>query len=207
MIRLFHRLAIELRSRGTIGFLRFAALRLAQRRADLLFERSLGGLSGLLQGVDLQNVTQVDRNTLGSAATKLVEQAVLTENNHAYREDVRDDGQLYAIDNGQGEITCYGFVVYESFYKRILGEANTVPMISNCFTFPEYRGQGFYPRILQAVCLNLAAQGHGRVIITCATDNLASIRGIEKAGFNRIKTLYTLVLFARWITWQKCVKF
>jgi RimJ/RimL family protein N-acetyltransferase len=172
----------------------------------MLFDLPLGGLSDFPQDLGLAYITHVDRYTLGSAATKLVEQAVLTESNSAYREDLRSDGQLYAIDNGQGEVACYGFVIYESFYKRILDEANTVPMISNCFTFPPHRGQGFYPRMLQAICRSLASQGQRRVIITCATDNFASIRGIEKAGFRRVKTLYTLVLFARWIAWQKCVK-
>lgn len=205
-MRLFYRLAIEFRSRGATGFMRFIALRLLQSRGDILFEKQLGIVSNSLRDPNPGDIFHVNKNTLGSATTKLVEQAVLTESNHAYREELLNDGQLFAVKNGQSQVTCYGFVIYESFYKRILGEAHAVPMISNCFTFPEHRGQGLYPRILRAVCHSLSAEGQRRVIVTCAIDNLASIRGIEKAGFKHVKTIHTLVLFARWIAWQKCVE-
>ena len=42
-----------------------------------------------------------------------------------------------------------------------------------------------------------------RQIITCAPDNLASVRGIQNAGFSRLKTLGSVVVFSRWIVFQR----
>ena len=205
MNKLVRRLATELRTRGPAGFLRFVGLRLAQWRGDVLFELDLQQISTTQQVAQHGPLVQVDRHTLGSGAAQAVEQAVLTEVNHAYREDLRGEGQLFALTDAQGQVTSYGFVLFDSFYKRILGEARSTPMISNCYTLPAQRGQGLYPCLIQSACRQLAAQGYQRAIITCAPDNAASIRGIEKAGFRRVKTLYSLVLVTRWIALQKRV--
>ena len=205
MSKFFQRLATELRTRGAVGFLRFVALRLVQWRGDLLYEMDLRALAAMLQAEQDESVVLVDLHTLDNEATQVAQKTVLTGGNHAYREELRGDGQLFALTNAQGQVTSYGFVLFDSFYKRIMGEARATPMISNCYTFPEQRGQGLYPRLLLAVCRSLAAQGHQRAIITCAPDNSASIRGVEKAGFRCVKSLYTLVLVTRWIAFQKSV--
>ena len=203
MAQILARLLTEFRTRGGTGFARFVAARLAQMRCDVLYEIDLtesktaprlpAGLAWVL----------VDRHSLGSPATCQVEAEVLTPENHAYRLALQGQDQLLALTDAQGRVRSYGFVVFESFYKRVLGEASSVPMISNCFTFAAQRGQGLYPQLLGIACHHLAGQGHRRAIITCAPDNVASVRGIEKAGFKRVKTLRSLVLVARWIAWQR----
>jgi ribosomal protein S18 acetylase RimI-like enzyme len=196
------RLDTEWRTRGAVGFARFIALRVVQRRADVLFEYDLTELTG---GGDPGTgpIVVVDRNNFGSAASAAVEKGVLSGGNHAYVKELQGQGQLLAATDPQGRVTSYAFVVFESFYKRILGEATATPIISNCLTFPAYRGQGLYPEVLRASLRHLAAQGYSRAIITCAPDNSASIRGIEKAGFRRVKTIYSLIVFARWIAVQR----
>lgn len=201
MSAVFERLVTELRTRGPAGFARFIALRLMQRRADVLFEFDLHQLPACQAGDDA--IMVVDRANLGSAATARVERDVLGGPNHEYVAELRARGQLLATTDAHGKVTSYAFVVFESFYKRILGEDGDTPVISNCFTEPAWRGQGLYPRLLRASCRHLAAQGYLRAVITCAPDNLASVRGIEKAGFRRVKTLYSLIFFARWIAVQR----
>jgi GNAT superfamily N-acetyltransferase len=49
-------------------------------------------------------------------------------------------------------------------------------------TLPEWRGQGIYPRLLQAI-LTLEEPAASRFSIGHAADNTASQRGIVKAGF------------------------
>lgn len=201
MMRVLKRLATELRTRGPGGFARFIALRLVQRRADVVFECDLRQFAPG-EGVD-DGIIVVDCANLGSAATALVERDVLGGPNHEYVAELQGRGQLLAATDAQGGVTSYAFVVFESFYKRILGEDTDTPIISNCFTLPAWRGQGLYPRLLRTSCRHLAAQGHRRALITCAPDNIASVRGIEKAGFRRVKTLYSLIFFARWIAVQR----
>lgn len=202
MIRLVKRLLTEFRTRGPAGFMRFLALRVGQWRADVLYEADLSLLALSPLPESAIELVRVGRDNLGSSATRGVEDGVLTAENHAYREALTGDDQLFATVDPQGQVISYGFVLFDSFYKRILGEARATPMIGNCFTWPAWRGRSLYPRLLMATCRQLAAQGHRRVIITCAPDNHASIRGIEKAGFTQVRTVRSLVVFARWIAWQ-----
>lgn len=53
-------------------------------------------------------------------------------------------------------------------------------------TFPAWRGQGIYPRLLQAI---VAAEDADRFWIGHAADNHASARGMAKAGFQRYGAL------------------
>lgn len=201
MKKILNRLAKELRTRGGAGFLRFLALRLVQWRGDHLYEMDLSQLGAM--PAPPPGLVLVDRHTFGSEATRAVEDAVLTEANLEYRAELLGDVLLFALTDGHGQVASYGFVLFDSFYKRILGEDRATPMIGNCVTFAPYRGKGLYPQLIRAVSDSLASQGFPRAIITCAPDNLASIRGIEKAGFKRVKTLYSLILVTRWIAWTR----
>ncbi|MEO6923675.1 MAG: GNAT family N-acetyltransferase [Bryocella sp.] len=150
----------------------------------------------------LGNVVMIGRENLGSVATVAVERSVLNEQNYAYREALLGKDLLFAAIDDDGQVLTYGFVLFDSFYKRVLGEAVEVPMIGNCFTFPSFRRRGLYARLLVSIGDYLASAGHERAIITCAPDNLASVRGIQNAGFSRIKTLRSVVLFSRWVVFQ-----
>ena len=56
--------------------------------------------------------------------------------------------------------------------------------IGPCFTYPQYRGKGIYPAVLQSICNDL---GNDNTIFYMIVDedNTASIKGIEKAGFKK----------------------
>ena len=55
--------------------------------------------------------------------------------------------------------------------------------IGPCWTNPLYRGNGFYPSLLKLIIFKTA---FSRYYIFCNQENIASIRGIEKAGFHFI---------------------
>lgn len=57
------------------------------------------------------------------------------------------------------------------------------PVIGDCFTVEEYRGKSLYPYTIDKLCQMLFSEGHEIVYILVAPDNIASIKGIEKAGF------------------------
>lgn len=55
-------------------------------------------------------------------------------------------------------------------------------VIFDCWTDPTMRGQGIYPRTLNSLIQQTANNGY-RSWIYCRSDNVPSLRGIEKAGF------------------------
>jgi RimJ/RimL family protein N-acetyltransferase len=66
------------------------------------------------------------------------------------------------------------------------------PLISNSVvfshfvTFPAFRGQNLYSAMMVRILRTLAEQGVEQYFVDCADWNLPSIRGIERAGFQRI---------------------
>jgi len=56
--------------------------------------------------------------------------------------------------------------------------------IGPCYTNPAYRGRGMYPYALSEICEFLRKNGKSRALINTKKANLASIRGITKAGFD-----------------------
>lgn len=59
--------------------------------------------------------------------------------------------------------------------------------IYDAFTFAEYRGNNLYPVLLQRVLDHSRAQGLRRALIFVLSDNEASIRGVQKAGFREFQ--------------------
>ena len=201
-MRFIKRIFNEIRTRGVIGFFNFARTRVWQYREDVLFEMPLPSCPSTSLHTNLDKLVLVQSDNFGSKETEIVEREVLTDHNFAYREALQADDLLYAATDEFGHVSAYGFVLFDSFYKRILGESNQVPMIGNCFTFPQNRSRGLYTSLLVSISDHLNSQGYCRVIITCAPDNLASVRGIQKAGFLKVSTLRSLVIFSRWIAIQ-----
>ncbi len=59
--------------------------------------------------------------------------------------------------------------------------------IYDAFTFAEYRGNNLYPFLLQRVFEHGRQQGLRRALIFVLSDNEASIRGVQKAGFQEFQ--------------------
>lgn len=70
----------------------------------------------------------------------------------------------------------------------------------DAFTFAEYRGQNLYPALLQCILSSSRQQGLGRALIFVLSDNTASIRGVQKAGFREFQrvTYRNIFGFARY---------
>jgi RimJ/RimL family protein N-acetyltransferase len=72
--------------------------------------------------------------------------------------------------------------VYEKVHLlKLLGKHG--PAIGNCVTSQNYRGQSIYPKMIQRIATHLLSHDTQEVFIIVNSDNTASIRGIEKAGF------------------------
>jgi hypothetical protein len=57
--------------------------------------------------------------------------------------------------------------------------------ITHCVTLPEFRGRGVYPYMIRSLCIEAASQGAQRVFMITDIANMASQRGMEKAGLTR----------------------
>jgi len=70
----------------------------------------------------------------------------------------------------------------------------------DAFTFAEYRGQNLYPALLQCILNSSRQHGLRRALIFVLSDNMASIRGVQKAGFREFQrvTYRNIFGFARY---------
>lgn len=61
--------------------------------------------------------------------------------------------------------------------------------IGPCYTYPAFRGNGIYPKVLSEICRR---KGNDTFLFYMIVDemNLPSIRGIEKAGFVRCGSVH-----------------
>lgn len=116
---------------------------------------------------------------------------------------VADPGLACSIEDipgGKKYILTYdGVIVHQSllFPKlrllQLLGK--TGPAIGDCVTHEQYRGRSIYPFVIGKMAVDALASGVGEVFIVVGTDNVSSIRGIEKAGFKKLARIAT----TRWL--------
>lgn len=76
--------------------------------------------------------------------------------------------------------------------------------IGACLTSPEFRGKNIYPVVLQHILRDVFTRGTKAVFIAAAPSNIASMRGVEKAGFHLLKKIRGFMLFGRMFNhhWQ-----
>jgi GNAT superfamily N-acetyltransferase len=93
----------------------------------------------------------------------------------------------------EGQIAAYGWI---SFDDERIGELNLrirlLPgeaYIWDCFTASQYRGNHLYSALLAYILLELRAEGWQRAWIGADLDNLASQKGIARAGFHHLANL------------------
>jgi ribosomal protein S18 acetylase RimI-like enzyme len=70
----------------------------------------------------------------------------------------------------------------------------------DAFTFPDYRGNNLYPALLHRILEHSRQQNLRRALIFVLSDNIASIRGVQKAGFREFqRVIYRNILgFSRY---------
>jgi GNAT superfamily N-acetyltransferase len=92
-----------------------------------------------------------------------------------------------------GQLAVYGWV---SFVEEHIGELNLrvklLPgevYIWDCATAPEFRGKHLYSALLSHMIQELWAQGFCRAWIGADFENVASQRGMARAGFHHVADL------------------
>jgi GNAT superfamily N-acetyltransferase len=123
--------------------------------------------------------------------------------------DVSVAGALSSIDTGEiarrfagghrpwlarlaGEPVGWGWCAAEEFSIGELGISCSLPpgnrYLWDFFTVPHWRGRGIYPRLLQTIVAR--ESDVERFWLGHDLDNVASARGIAKAGFREVGVLY-----------------
>ena len=72
--------------------------------------------------------------------------------------------------------------------------------IKYCLTLPEYRGQGIYPHVLRHIIRYGSQNQYTEIFMAVDKNNIASIRGIEKAGFHIVHRMKWIKVFGIQIT-------
>ncbi len=104
-----------------------------------------------------------------------------------------------------GRLAAYGWV---SFDEEFIGELSLrlrlLPgeaYIWDCATLPVYRQQGLFAALLVYIVSELQADPLCRVWIGANQENLASQRGIARAGFRRVADLVVARVLALRLVW------
>jgi RimJ/RimL family protein N-acetyltransferase len=91
----------------------------------------------------------------------------------------------FFVGRSNGSIGHISWIYYRKDPNRIIDLAPDEAEIKYSLTLPEFRGQGLYPATLGRIREFLRKKGYKRVFICVRADNRSSLRGIEKAGFQR----------------------
>ena len=104
-------------------------------------------------------------------------------------------------------LASYGWV---SYGEEMVGELNLrlrlVPgeaYVWDCATLPAFRGQHLYSALLSTILRDLLAQPVCRVWIGADLENIASQRGIARAGFHRVASLLVERVLAMRLVWAE----
>lgn len=102
---------------------------------------------------------------------------------------------LYVQDDA-GELVHTSYIVPRCYKFSFLKMSDYE--IGPCYTYPKYRGKGIYPSMLSFICKNIGnTQTTFYMIVD--SENLASVRGIEKAGFELCGTVRRTRVLKRYL--------
>jgi RimJ/RimL family protein N-acetyltransferase len=104
---------------------------------------------------------------------------------------------FFIVRNGDS-LQHINWIYYSHHHNRNLILGKKEAEFKFGLTFPQYRGRGLQPLVLDAMAQYLQKKGFQRVFACVLPENKPSIRGIEKAGFKRVgKTRLRKILGVR----------
>jgi hypothetical protein len=179
------------RTRGARGFAHFVALRLVQHRRDVVFEAETSSEVPAWEGPGA--MLFIDRTNRDHALDKPLERQLSAGEGRPYLDGLAGDDLLFAVTDAGHRIVHHSYVLFHTRTKAVLGESTQTPLFAHCVTAPDARGRHFYPRALRYGLAVLGQRGHRRAVINCDPVNRASIAGIERAGFRRVREIDTWI--------------
>ena len=100
-------------------------------------------------------------------------------------------------------IKDFNILAHESYLYDVIFLLRSInkkgPVIGNCFTNKEYRGQSIYPYVVNTITNDALNSGIKEVFIVVNQNNISSIKGIEKASFIK----FAAIRATRWLLFYK----
>lgn len=116
-----------------------------------------------------------------------------TFNHEIKKEIIKDNVISYSIKKDNC-LVHESFLYKKVFLLRVINERG--PVIGNCFTNPQYRGQSIYPTVLNYIAKDLLLENKvNQLFVIVNKNNIPSINGIEKAGFEQ----FAAIKAKRWL--------
>ena len=112
------------------------------------------------------------------------------------KERIENDETLVCLMRN-GKIAAYGWgreqsSLHFSYVSNGIDLKRKIFYIYDCFTYPDFRGNGFYSHVLIKFW-EIASRDE--VYVACQSHNTGSIRGILKAGFRPFKEFVLVELY------------
>jgi hypothetical protein len=199
----------KVEERGPAGAIALALRTLVDatfRRDEILFVRSLQAAGPrAAEGTDQTGVRPIRSIDDLSAADRA---ALAAYGGPGYlrtaEERIRSGWTLFLVDLG-GTLAGGGWALTPAtgLVSKVVPLLEGDVTIIDCFTFPERRGRGAYPGMLEGIAHHYGAQGCLRAFIFTRASNTASVRGIEKAGFVPVAVYWTLALGGGELVWWR----
>lgn len=114
--------------------------------------------------------------------------------------DYFDNGGEVFLAFSESQLVHVAWLYYSSGAEKVYPHVNIKKdeaFIGRCDTHPGFRGNNIYPVVLQHIVGYAAGKNKHRCVITTAPTLVASIRGIEKAGFSFVAKLRKFRLFGK----------
>ncbi|PCI57702.1 MAG: hypothetical protein COB45_02620 [Gammaproteobacteria bacterium] len=190
------RLRQLLSSRGFIGLLKFILSRLIRVTHENIYQKSSNEKQLNLKITELMpscKVHKIDKENCEEQNNITLLESLYHGEVETYINGIKANSILFAVTYNK-KVIHTSFVQFKSRYKKLIHELHETPLIGNCWTDNRYRGQGLYPKTIHLAAESLFKSGYNRVLISCAVNNIASIKGIEKAKFNLVQELKSYIL-------------
>ena len=99
--------------------------------------------------------------------------------------DLYDGAAVFFVAKDRSGIQHISWIYGYEQRNRLLRLGEREAEIKFCLTMPAYRRRGIYSSVIGSIVKYLGGEGVIRVFMCVHRDNHPSIRGIEKAGFER----------------------
>lgn len=94
----------------------------------------------------------------------------------------------------EGNILIHQSYLYDSIFL-LQSIHKKGPVIGDCFTDENYRGQSIYPVVINTIAKEALQNNEREVFMIVNRDNINSIKGIQKAGF----VIFASIICKRWL--------
>lgn len=139
-------------------------------------------------------ITVIDGASLAVGNCFLDDLIKLNPDNGPYVDEVRKSRMVCVVITYDRQVVHYGFLYLRNRMGCLLGLPSDALLAGNAYTVPSYRGRGCQGRSMLARAAYARDAGFRKVMAETAPDNVASGRGLRKAGMVMLGRVNYLVL-------------